>query len=285
LRRSRYAIHSLDAALDVIESFLTGKGGARGVTEISRATGLNKSRVFRILDTLAQRGYVSQDPLSLKYSLGPGCLSIGESYRQGLDLSRLAQPILQKLADSSGDTAHLLVLFGDRAITLGIRRGRNFLQASESVGQTFPLYIGCAPKILLANLPERQRTELIEGLDMQVHTEHTTPSREALVQELSVIREQGYWIVKDDYEAGIYAVGAAVRDQSGRVVAGISLTTPHARHSEERERENTRLVIEAARELSAALGFRGERGSVPRHMDGEEPSSDADAGEGREGEG
>lgn len=274
---SRYAIQSLEAALDVIESFLTGNGGARGVTEISRATGLNKSRVFRILDTLAQRGYVSQDPVSLKYRLDSGCLRIGEGYRKGLDLSRLGQPILEQLAHKSGDAAHLLVLFGDRAITLDIKRGRHLLQASESVGQVFPLYIGCAPKILLANLPEARRAELIEGLDMQIHTQHTTPNREALKEELSIIREQGYWVARDDYEAGIFAVGAAVREQSGQVVAGLSLTTPQVRHSEEREQENTRLVIEAASQLSAALGFRGP---APRNTQGEDASPAVDSGQG-----
>ncbi len=278
MSESRYTIQSLDAALDVIESFLVGNGGPRGVTEISRETGLNKSRVFRILDTLAGRGYITQDPLSLKYSLGPGCLRIAEGYRQGLDLSRLSRPILLELAEESGDAAHLLVLFADQAVTLDIQRGRNFLQASESVGQAFPLYIGCAPKILLANLPEVQRSQIIDNMDIQIHTKHTTPSREALRQELEIIRRQDYWVADDDYEAGIFAVGAAVRDQSGRVVAGISLTTPNIRHTPQREQENTRLVIEAAARLSAAMGFRGEWTPGAFTSAAENPTSGGDDG-------
>jgi DNA-binding IclR family transcriptional regulator len=275
---SQYTIQSLEAALDVIESFLAGDAGSRGVTEISRQTGLNKSRVFRILDTLSGRGYISQDPLSQKYSLGPGCLRIAEAYRQGLDLSRLSEPILRELAEESGDAAHLLVLFGDQAVTLDIQRGKNFLQASESVGQAFPLYIGCAPKILLANLPEAQRSQIIDNMDIQIHTQHTTPSREALRRELEIIRRQDYWVAKDDYEAGIFAVGAAVRDQSGRVAAGMSLTTPHIRHTSQREQENTRLVIEAAARLSAALGFRGGWAPEPVRPDAQDSRLDSEGG-------
>jgi DNA-binding IclR family transcriptional regulator len=257
LPESKYAIQSLIAALDVMESFFKVNRGQRGVTEIARTTGLNKSRVFRILDTLVQRGYVVQDPMSLKYSLGPACLRLGEAYRQHLDLTRVAQEVMETIAEESGDASHLLVLAGDQAVTLDIKRGRHLLQASEAIGEAFPLNIGCGPRILLAYLPEARRSELIASMALESYTENTTTDRDELERELALIREQGYWASKDDYEAGIFAVGAPVRDQTGRVIAAISLTTPEVRHDEIRERENADLVIEAAAQLSSSLGYRG----------------------------
>lgn len=259
LTKSKYAIQSLIAALDVMESFITRNQGQRGVTEIARETGLNKSRVFRILDTLVQRGYVVQDPTSLKYSLGPACLRLGEAYRSHLDLTRIAREAMEAIAEESGDASHLLALAGDRAVTLDIKRGKHLLQASETVGEAFPLYIGSGPRILLAYQPKARRAELIKEMSLEVHTANTTTDRDELQRELALIREQGYWVSKDDYEWGIYAVGAPIREKSGRVIAAISLTTPEVRHSETRQQENIDLVIEAAARISSTLGYRGGR--------------------------
>jgi IclR family acetate operon transcriptional repressor len=256
LKENDYTIQSLAAALDVIDCLVASNGIGRGITEIGHQTGFTKSRVFRILDTLGQRGYVQKDPETQKYHLGPGFLVVGEAFRDGLDLRLVAEPILEDLAERSGDTAHLLALSGLQAVTIDIKRGRHFLQVSESVGQPFPLYIGAVPKILLAYLPEPERKAIIKRLIIHRHTQRTTVRKGDLEAELKQIRSQGYWIAKDDYEAGIFAVGAAVREHTGRVIAGVSLTSPQVRHSVERERRNTQLVIEAARELSERLGYR-----------------------------
>jgi IclR family KDG regulon transcriptional repressor len=197
--------------------------------------------------------------MSLKYSLGPSCLRLGEAYRQHLDLTRIAQGAMEAIAEESGDASHLLVLAGDRAITLDIKRGKHLLQASEALGEAFPLHIGSGPRILLAYQSAARRAELIKDMTLDPHTDNTTTDQDELQQELAQIRKQGYWVSKDDYERGIFAVGAPVRDQSGRVIAAISLTTPEVRHSEARERENTELVIEAAAGLSSSLGYRGGR--------------------------
>ena len=85
-------IRSLEATLDVLEGFLAPGGDYRGVTELSRMTGMQKNRVWRILTTLARRGYVLQDEETQKYSLGPGFLILGEAFRNRLDLRRAAAP-------------------------------------------------------------------------------------------------------------------------------------------------------------------------------------------------
>ena len=120
-------IQSIDAALDVVESFLTSESGLRGVTEIARLTGMEKNRVWRILTTLARRGYVQQDAGSGHYSLGPGFLVLGGAFHGRLDLRRLAQPLLADMADVSGDTAFLLVPFG-RGAVCGVARGRGVVR-------------------------------------------------------------------------------------------------------------------------------------------------------------
>jgi DNA-binding IclR family transcriptional regulator len=79
MAQSEYSISALEAALDVAESFLTPNGTIRGVSEISRQTGLHKNRVFRILSTLSNRGYIEQDQVTQKYRLGSGFLVLGEA--------------------------------------------------------------------------------------------------------------------------------------------------------------------------------------------------------------
>jgi DNA-binding IclR family transcriptional regulator len=251
------SIQSLEAALDVLERLVACDRGFCGVTELTTHTGLKKNRVWRILATLAKRGYVLQDSRSGLYSLGPGCLVLGEAYRNRLDLRRLAEPLLSDLAEQSGNVAFLYVRFGREAVCTDTKIGRHNIQAVARQGEPIPLHIGAAPKVLLAFLPEPERSEIMNTIPLTPYTARTITRRDALESELRRIREQGYCLAEDDYEFGANAIGAPVHDHQGRAVAALSMTIPGVRYNDESRDQAIRLVCRAAASLSARLGFAG----------------------------
>jgi len=254
MAKRKYTIESIDAAFEVAECFVDAPDGKRGVTEVSRLTGLRKDRVFRIFTTMAERGYVEREDGSQKYRLGPGFLVLGEAFRRHLDLRRIAAPFLDELAKESGDAAHLFVRHGDQSICIDVRTGQHILQAPAEIGEIIPRYIGAAPRILLAYEPDEERERISKSMKFSRKTPKTTVTRIDLEKELAAIREKGYCVAEDDYEMGACAVGAPIRDHLSHVVAALSLVTPLARFNAKRKRELVQSVASSARRLSEKLG-------------------------------
>jgi IclR family KDG regulon transcriptional repressor len=252
-----YVIDIIDVALDVINC-LNDHTKSYRASDIARKLGVNRSRVFRILKTLNARGFVDYDPDTQGYHLGVKFLHFGENVRERLDLRREAEPILVELAHLTGDSAHLLILQGERAVTIDRRQGENRLQVASPIGQSLPLYVGASPKILLAYLPEAERERIIKSFDFESFTENTITDANALRKCIEKIRQQGYAVDEEDYERGVYAIGAPVRDATGRVIAGITLTTPGSRYSSKRGKELIALAVEAAKKLSEKFGYTAE---------------------------
>jgi DNA-binding IclR family transcriptional regulator len=249
-----YVIDVVDVALDIIEC-LNLETKSYGASELAHKLGINRTRVFRILKTLESRGYVDYDPHTQAYRLGVKFLQIGENVRERLDLRREAEPVLVELARQTGDSAHLLILRGEHAITLDRRQGENRLQVASPIGQSLPLYAGASPKILLAFLPEAERERIIRSAEFESFTENTITNADDLRRCLETIRREGYTVDEEDFERGVYAIGAPVRDGTGRVIAGISITTPETRYSSARRQELIALVVSAAQRLSEKLGY------------------------------
>jgi DNA-binding IclR family transcriptional regulator len=254
--RRTYQIDGLLAAMDVVECFVTAPDGTRGVTEISRMTGLAKDRVFRILSTFGSRGYVERDIGVRKYRLGPGLLVLGEAFRSRLDIRVAAQPFLVKLAQESGDAAHLLIRHGRQALVIDVLVGHHILQAVGRIGESLPFHIGAVPKILLAFIPPLERAEILESMEFHPRTPKTVTSRKVLEAELERICSKGYCVAEEDYELGAQAIGAPIMDHDGQVIAGLSLVVPESRYTPVHKSRVIELVVGAARGVSERIGYR-----------------------------
>lgn len=251
----QYTIEILDVALDVIEYLLAAGGEPQRASKVAHQLGIHRSRAFRILKTLERRGYVEADPQNQGYQLGLKFLEIGEEVRERLDLRRVAEPVQMDLAQKTGDAAHLLVLYGHSAVCINLCQGDHMLQVAAPVGKPLPLHIGASPKILLAHLPDQERERIIQEIELTPFTPNTITDRDELRRCLEQIRTQGYAVDEEDFEMGVYAIGAPVRDHSRRVVAGITITVPESRYSLERRKQLIELVVGAAQRISANLGY------------------------------
>ena len=256
LQENRYVIEILDVALNIIDTMAFNPEESHSPSELARQFNLNRSRTFRILKTLERRGFVDYDSKLETYRLGMKFLTIGNTVRDRISLRREAEEVLKGLAAETGDCAYLIVPSGSAAIVIDRYAGDNMLQLSAPIGALLPLHVGAAPKILLAFMTDDQRERMLEKLEMTRYTPRTITEKAALKKNLEEIRRTGYAVDEQDFEVGAYAFGAPVYDHDGNVVAGLSITTPSARYSAERRKELIRLVLAAARTLSAKLGHR-----------------------------
>ncbi len=158
-----YTIQALHHALAVLETFLEPDKVVQGISEISEALDLNKSRVFRILNTLEQHHFVQRDPETKRYRLGVALMVFGETARQRLEVVQVATPVLDALAEQSEETVHLGVLDGDESVCVARRVSAHSVRLYAEVGRRAPLHVGGVPKVLLAYLPPEERESILHA--------------------------------------------------------------------------------------------------------------------------
>ena len=148
----------LDKALRVLMLF-SPEQPEWGVSAVSREVGMSKSTVHRILRVLEQHAFVTQNAETKRFRLGLAGIELGRRAQAGMELRRVALPIMEQLSAMSGETVLLQVVSpeGDRVVCIERVQQRRGLRLILDVGSTAPLYAGCSSKVLLA-FPTRNRS-------------------------------------------------------------------------------------------------------------------------------
>ena len=171
-----------------------------------------------------------------------------------MDLARLGQPTCQALAEIIGETVNLAVSDGEAAINVAQEFGTSSVSSQNWVGRRTPLHATSAGKVLLAHMDElEQRTLLRRRLPR--YTEATITEPAALRAELARVVDEGYARSFDELEVGMHAVAVPVWAHDGNVVAALSASGPAYRLPRRRARAVVADMRDAARELSAKLGW------------------------------
>src|SRR5258708_37028857 len=101
-------IHSMDKGLEVLER--VAQGGELPLSDLAHALNWDKSTVFRLLATLMRRGYIEQNPETKRYRLGFRILYLENQLFRALDLPRVCRDTLARLAQKTGESAHLATI-------------------------------------------------------------------------------------------------------------------------------------------------------------------------------
>jgi DNA-binding IclR family transcriptional regulator len=232
----------------------------RGLADLSRTLGLNKTTAYRLLAALESEGMVERAPDGDGYRLGPELMALGGQARNAQNLRDASRPTLAALAHDTRETATLEVLVGFETLIVEEAMGRYVMGSMPSVGTRWPAHATSTGKTILAFLSEVERNRLLPRVLGRI-TARTLTDRAALERELRRVRERGCALSQEELEPGFVAVGAPVRNADGRVVAAISVGGPRVRLTPETIAGIARRLPEAAGEISERLGYRA--GAVP----------------------
>ncbi len=229
-----------------------GKG--IGLVELCSQLELSKPTVHRMLSALISEGLVIQDPVSRSFEIGPeaGALAAQSFHRP--DLRSLARPILESLADKVGETATLEVPIGDEMLILDEVDGGHIIGARTEVGARWPMHATSTGKAVLANLGPDELDSRLTGSREQL-TSSTITAADELRTSIKAAGKKGYAVAVCELQPDFSAVGAAVLDSTGRVIASLSVGGPSERLPRKRLSELGELVREAADELSRLLSI------------------------------
>ena len=241
-----------------------GEGDAvTNMADTARRIGINRTTLLRLLRTLEAERFIERraggEP---GWRIGTGLIGLAAQAFYSEDLVQVAVPVLTRLAETLGLSAHLGVLDG-REVVYVVRRVPNVTFASNiQVGSRLPAHAANMGRAILAALPEEEVRRRFEGATLKAATAHTATSVPALLDRLAADRATGLAWSDEHFEAGIASVAAAVRDGTGVPVAALNVSgLRDAFGGEVRRGDIARAVAVAARDLSARLGWTG---AVPR---------------------
>ena len=245
-------VQSVDRALSVLE--ILGARGEAGVTEIAAELGVHKSTAFRLVAVLEGRGFVEQLADRGKYRLGFGIVRLAGATAAHMDLSQEGRRTCEELAADVGETVNIAILDGDGAINVSEIRGTSAISSHNWVGQRTPLHATSSGKVLLAFAPDPVRAELLRPR-LERYTDATVTDADELERELEDVVRRGWATTVQEYEVGLNALAAPVRDAEGRVVAAVSVSGPSFRLAAGALADLAPVVVAATETLSRRLGF------------------------------
>lgn len=246
-------ILTVEKAARILQA-MARSGGESSVADLSRELRVHKSSVSRILGTLAALGFAEQDRRTLRYRLGVEVLKLAGSLVQSMDLSRAAQPYLQRLTKESGETSALTILSRLEGVNIAEVQSPQTLRHVGWLGRPVPLHCTSSGKVLLAFATEELLAQLLQTV-LVPYTERTITDAGSLEVELERVRRRGFGVALEEFELGVNAVAAPVRLYTGQVGAALGIAGPSRRLTRERIGELVAAVLRAARDLSESLGF------------------------------
>jgi IclR family KDG regulon transcriptional repressor len=254
--KSNYTIQSVSHALDILESF-TRTEDELGVTDLAKRLGLHKNNVFRLLATLEHRGYIEQNKSSENYRLGPKTLQIGAIFIEQRECRRQARPILESLMASSGETAVVAVLRGNKVIYMDTVETNRTVRATSRIGAMHPAHCAAVGKAQLAALPTSEIERLYPEMNLSQLTDKSIATLDGLLIELRKIREQGYAFENEEADIDVRSIAVPVRDFSGNVIGAIGIVAPSHRMTEEllQKGDLISMVKDAGKAISLKMGF------------------------------
>jgi len=245
---------SLLKAIDTIDA--VADAGSVGIRELSNITGYPPSTIHRIVTTLVEKNYFQQDPVTRRYSLSFRFLELASQFQQKTHLTAIALPHLEQLMATTRESVNLAVRDGDSMVYLDIVQSRyTMLQLFTRPGARVPLYATGVGKLFLSRMEESELDAYLHRTKPTAFTPHTLVARDAVIQDLQMIRQRGFAVDNQEMEEGVRCVAALIYDHQSRPAASVSVTGTATRFTPERVKQYGQQVNECAAAISGLLGF------------------------------
>ncbi len=245
------ALARASAIIDVIAA--RGEEGV-GLSEISRATALNKTTAFNLIASLVVLGFLEQDDHSRRYRLGLRNLELGRIVQNRLHISHLARPVLADLCRKTNETVNLGLPDLLDLLVIDSFQGSRQLHASAYAGWRSLYHCTALGKAMISQWDEPMRRTVYRLRGLPQQTPNTITDSDTLDAQLAGFRVQGYAIDAEENEIGVNGIARSIFNGFGEVAAAISVCGPSNRLTTDAMDEFAEDVVAAADKISAAIG-------------------------------
>jgi len=234
-------VRSIQRALDIL-SLLSEEQPLIAVRDIVNATGLAKTTVIRIVQTLEQSGLLWATPSG--YMAGPGLWRWAHLARRSWELPPETQRLMRELAARERETVNVYVARDIVRVCIAQQESPQPLRHVVRVGDELPMWAGASAKVLL----RAASPALLERIarSSPFGDDHVERIRE-WIEEAT---QQGYAVSHGEREAGLSAVAVPLTGRTGTVVAALTLSGPTVRFTDERVAAFADALLAAAKQMN-----------------------------------
>jgi DNA-binding IclR family transcriptional regulator len=237
--------------MDVLEVLADHPMRAKDVVD---RLGISWTTGYRTLANLVDNGYLKRDGATGYYYIGARLYYIGTAYIAHLPILQISRPYLKEAAVKTGATVQLAERDKGRSIVLNVVEPESEHIPKTMVGYHFPLHCGSKGHILLAYADPAFIEEYLSQ-PLEPLTAYTITDPDELRWRLEEVRAQEYAVTTQDIQVSTGSVAAAVRDETGDVIASVCLIVTLA----ELEAARSALVdvaLNTALVISQLIGWR-----------------------------
>ena len=245
-------IKSLDRALEVLVQLGEMQGGT--LSEIAGALEQSPATVYRVLTTFQGRGFVDFDEQTQVWSIGPAAFLTGSQFLRRTSLVERARPIMRELMEATGETANLGIERDGKVLFLGQVETHATIRAFFPPGTASAMHSSGIGKALLCRMDDQRQRQVLAAGRLEQFTPNTLTDPELMIADLQATKARGYAIDGEERNIGMRCIAAPVYNVFGEVVAGISVSGPTSRITEDRIEVLAEPVMVAAAQLTRAIG-------------------------------
>lgn len=252
--KERYKVGSVARALKLVDLIAAAPQSGLTLSDLTKELGVSKSTVFALLQTLMEAGYVRQTKPGPRYLPGISLVRLGDLAGGHLPVGELAQPIIHRLSRSTGLTIRVSINDGGHPVFVARVDAPGNIRFLTLLGSRELPHVSSAGKAMLAQMSDGEIAQVIGSTGLPRRTKNTRTQLAQLMNDIRRIRAIGYATDDEEDCEGIFCVGAAFFDHSGRCVGAVSATGIKRELSQRAIDQLGKQVIDAAHEVTIALG-------------------------------
>ncbi|SDR53985.1 transcriptional regulator, IclR family [Paraburkholderia fungorum] len=260
-----YLVPALERGLRILELF-SHHDPVLTPNDIAIRLGLPRTTAIRLVQTLASLGYLERANRDRDFRLGPRVTKLGFEYMNSMELTDIGMPVIERLRDETGFASYLLVR-DERDVVFIAKAWTHELTLNRikvNVGSRIPAHASVHGHVLLGDLSEAAMEKLFPEPMLATYTPYTPRNAKEVYERAQKYLAEGCAVSESSFEPGISVVSTSVRDNSGMIVAAVTLTV--ARPFLEKTLVDQGLVGRvkaAAQDLSERLGYCGKSAGAP----------------------
>lgn len=245
------AVQSVDRAARVLSAL--ARDGESSVGAMARELGVHGSTASRLISALEAHDLVERVEGTGQVRLGIGLLRLAGATRDRFDLTTQARPVCDALAEELAETVNVAVFHDGAAINVYQAQGTSTVAMHNWAGSRTVLHATASGKMLMAYLPQAESDSLL-GAPLERFTEHTVTDSDALRAQLHEAQRRGWACCVEEFEQGLNALAAPIRDLHGDVIAAVSVAGPAYRMEADSLPRTAEVLLRAAADISARMG-------------------------------
>ncbi len=253
VRSKGQTVQSLERGLDALD--LAFANGVKPI-DVASALGIDRSSAYRLLFTLAQKGYLYQDEQSHKFFPHPNkFIAMASRLSATSKWPDVGLKRLKRLRDITNETANLGILEGQHISYVGQELAPDSVIIVNLLGRTRPANCSALGKVILAFLPPEQLTDWLEKFVLVKLTARSIVDVLSFKEQLVDIRNQGYAIDDEETMDGIRCLAVPIVDYAGFPVGSMGISGPISQFTLNHITDLAAKVVMIGRDASTELGY------------------------------